>query len=40
MFHQHFNTNEEVGSLYSDEDLLKVTLVEDDLSTFLYNLSP
>ncbi|OLP98785.1 hypothetical protein AK812_SmicGene18734 [Symbiodinium microadriaticum] len=37
MFHQHFKTNEEVGSLYSVEDLLKVTLVGDDLSTFLYN---
>ena len=37
MFHQHFKTNEEVGSLYSVEDLLKVTLVGDDLSTFLCN---
>ena len=37
MFHQHFKTNEEVGSLYSVEDLLKVTLVGDDLATFLYN---
>ncbi|OLP83032.1 hypothetical protein AK812_SmicGene36258 [Symbiodinium microadriaticum] len=35
--HQHFKTNEEVGSLYSVEDLLKVTLVGDDLATFLYN---
>ena len=37
MFHQHFKTHEEVGSLYSVEDLLQVTLVGDDLSTFLYN---
>ena len=37
MFHQHFKTNEEVGSLYSVEDLLKVKLVGDDLATFLYN---
>ena len=37
MFHQHFKTNEEVGSLYSVEDLLKVTLVNDDLAIFLYN---
>ena len=37
LFDQHFKTNEEVGSLYSVEDLLKVTLVQDDLSTFLHN---
>ena len=37
LFDQHFKTNEEVGSLYSVEDLLKVTLVQDDLTTFLHN---
>ena len=37
MFHQHFKTNQEVRSLYRVEDLLKVTLVGDDLSTFLCN---
>ena len=37
LFDQHFKTNEEVGSLYSVEVLLKVTLVQDDLSTFLHN---
>ena len=36
-FHQHFKTNEEVGTLYSVEDLFKVTLVRDDLAAFLYN---
>ena len=33
---QHFKTNEEVGSLYSVEDLLKVNLLQDDLSTFIH----
>ena len=37
MFDQYFKTNEEVGSLYSVEDLLKVTLHSDDLTTFLHN---
>ncbi|OLQ01075.1 hypothetical protein AK812_SmicGene16204 [Symbiodinium microadriaticum] len=37
LFDQYFKTNEEVGSLYSVEDLLKVRLVNDDLSTFLSN---
>ena len=37
MFDQHFKTNEEVGSLYSFEDLLKVNLLQDDLSTFIHN---
>ena len=35
LFDQYFKTNEEVGSLYSVEDLLKVRLINDDLSTFL-----
>ena len=34
---QYFKTNEEVGSLYSVEDLLKVRLLNDDLSTFINN---
>ena len=34
---QYFKTNEEVGSLYSAEDLLKVNLLGDDLSTFIHN---
>ena len=37
LFDQHFKTNEEVGSLYSVEDLLKVNLLQDDLSTFIHN---
>ena len=37
MFNQHFKTNEEVGSLYSVEDLLKVSLIQDDLGTFIHN---
>ena len=37
MFDQHFKTNEEVGSLHSVEDFLKVTLVQDDLATFIHN---
>ena len=36
MLDQHFKTNEEVGSLYSVEDLLKVNLLQDDLSTFIH----
>ena len=34
---QHFKPNEEIGSLYSVEDLLKVNLLQDDLSTFIHN---
>ena len=37
LFEQHFKTNEEVGSLYSVEDLLKVNMVGDDLTSFLHN---
>ena len=37
LFDQHFKTSEEVGSLYSVEDLLKVNLLQDDLSTFIHN---
>ena len=37
MFEQFFKTNEAAGSLYSVEDLLKVKLVRDDLSTFIHN---
>ena len=37
LFHQCFKTNVEVGSLYSVEDLLKVRLLNDDLSTFINN---
>ena len=37
LFDQHFKTKEEVGSLYSVEDLLKVNLLQDDLSTFIHN---
>ena len=37
LFDQHLKTNEEVGSLYSVEDLLKVNLLQDDLSTFIHN---
>ena len=37
MFEQFFKTNEDAGSLYSVEDLLKVTLNSDDLSTFIHN---
>ena len=36
MFEQYFETNEEVGALYSAEDLLKVSLVNDDLSSFIH----
>ena len=37
MFEQYFKTNEEVGALYSVEDLLKVSLTNDDLSSFIHN---
>ena len=37
MFEQFFKINEEAGALYSVEDLLKVTLNSDDLSTFIHN---
>ena len=37
MFEHYFKTNEEAGSLYSIEDLLKVQLSGDDLSTFIHN---
>ena len=37
LFEQHVKTNEEVGSLYSVEDLLKVNMVGDDLTSFLHN---
>ena len=37
MFEHYFKTNEEAGSLYSIEDLLKVQLCGDDLSTFTHN---
>ena len=34
---QYFKTKEKVGSLYSAEDLLRVRLLGDDLSTFINN---
>ena len=37
MLVHYFKTNEEAGSLYSIEDLLKVQLSGDDLSTFIHN---
>ncbi|CAE7938904.1 Pacrg, partial [Symbiodinium necroappetens] len=37
MFEQFFKANEAAGSLYSVEDLLKVKLNRDDLSTFIHN---
>ena len=37
MFEQYFKTNEEVGPLYSVDDLLKVSLINDDLSSFIHN---
>ena len=37
MFEHYFKTNEEAGSLYSIEDLLKVQLCGDDLNTFTHN---
>ena len=37
MFEHYFKTNEEAGSLYSIEDLLKVQLSGDDLSSFIHN---
>ena len=40
MFEQLFKTNEEAGSPYSVEDLHKVSLNSDDLSTFTHNWEP
>ena len=37
MSEQYFRTNEEAGALYGTEDLLKIHLVNDDLSTFIRN---
>ena len=37
MFEHYLKTNEEAGSLYSVEDLLKVPLSGDDLRTFIHN---
>ena len=37
MFNQHFRTNEEIGALYSVEDLLGVKLSGDDLTSFIRN---
>ena len=37
MFDQHFKTSEEAGALYGTEDLLKVKLDGDDLTSFLRN---
>ena len=37
IFDHYFKTNEEAGSLYSVEDLLKVQVVSEDLSTFIHN---
>ena len=37
MFEQLFRTNEEVGALYLVEDLLKVSLINDDISAFIRN---
>ena len=37
LFDQYFKTNEEVGSLYSVEDLLKVNLLGDASSSFIHN---
>ena len=37
MFEQHFRTNEEVGALYSTEDLPEVVLHGNDLVSFLHN---
>ena len=37
MFNQHFRTNEELGALYSVEDLLRVILSGDDLTSFIHN---
>ena len=37
LFEHYFKTNEEAGSLYSIEDLLKVQLCGDDLNTLTHN---
>ena len=37
MFNHHFRTNEELGALYSIEDLLRVKLSGDDLTSFIHN---
>ena len=37
MFNQHFRTNEELGALYLFEDLLRVKLSGDDLTSFIHN---
>ena len=37
MFNQHFRTNEELGADYSVEDLLRVKLSGDDLTSFIHN---
>ena len=37
MFNQHFRTNEELGALYSVEDLVRVKLSGDDLTSFIHN---
>ena len=37
MSNQHFRTNEELGALYSVEDLLRVKLSGDDLTSFIHN---
>ena len=37
MYEMFFRTNEEAGSLYDLEDMLKVSLHGDDLKSFMYN---
>ena len=37
IFEKYIKTNEEIGTLYSVEDLLKINLINDDLSTFIPN---
>ena len=37
MFNQHFRTNEELGALYSVEDLLLARLSGDDLTSFIHD---
>ena len=37
MFNQHFRTNEKLGALCSVENLLKVKLSGDDLTSFIHN---
>ena len=37
IFEQSFKTNQKVGALYSVEDLLKVSLINDGLSTFIHS---